>query len=97
MDWETYLGHLGEFCSQAEDSLSRGEAFTWPDLALPQDPPTPEQRRRVDELRHRMNAVLGSARGRRTELAKELSRLARTGQPAHQHTEVYGSNLDVTG
>jgi hypothetical protein len=97
MDWDTYLERLGEFASQAEDSLSRGEAFTWPDLALPRGPATTTQRRRAAEIRNRMVTVLDSAQGQRNKLARELSRLARTGPPTHRSTEVYGGSLDVTG
>lgn len=97
MDWDTYLGHLAEFLTRAEESLSRGEAFTWPDLALPQGPSTPDQLRRAAEIHSRMATVLDSAQDRRNELAKELSRLARTSPPVHRSVEVYGTSLDVTG
>jgi hypothetical protein len=97
MDWETYLGHLDTFASQAEDALSRGEVFSWPDLALPGDRPTPDQRRRAVEVHARMAAVLDSARERRGELAKELTRLATAGHPPHRTADVLGSSLDVTG
>ncbi len=94
--WDGYLDRIEGCAHDAEGALAAGDAFSWPDLALPQATPTPAQLERARRLHARMATLLEAGQARHDAIGRELSALvaARPRQPA---AGLLGTSLDVTG